>query len=312
MMLRASPSAEAPGRIEDRARPWSRRDRRAPIGGGRPTSSVNRSPKPRHLDARRAPRAAMPRARPDQDASSWVPSAVCRSSSIRSDRRHQVAHRGREDAHQQGAVGEPVEVGVVDLAPQPQRLAGRALDVEPRAVDVLLRAVERRLVRARAGDVGHAGRPRWEGRRRDSCGCGRTRGSPPPACASSGRQASAGLNAQSCESRPSRYASESRNTPFKRDGQRAVRRREVAVAGDLEGVEAAVGDAGRRRPARHRLLAHEVHGAGERVRAVEERRRPLHHLDLAHVVQRVEGALGLEGAVGEDQRRCSANRSRGW
>ena len=199
------------------ARPWSPPDPRAPISGGRPTSSVKRSPKPRQLHARPARSWAVPRARPDHDASSWVPSAVCRSSSISSDRPTRSPTGRREDARpaacRRRASRSPCS------RPWPAAAATRstARSASSRdAVDVLLRAVERRLVGAGAGHVGHRVAHDGQARRRGSCGCGRPRGSPPPACASSGRQASAGLIAQSCESRPSRYASESRNTPFTR------------------------------------------------------------------------------------------------
>ena len=84
MMLRASPFAEAPGRMNTGSVVVSTGST-SPIGGGRPTSSVNRSPN----RASSTPASAswvVPRARPDQEASSWVPSAVCVLSSIRSER----------------------------------------------------------------------------------------------------------------------------------------------------------------------------------------------------------------------------------
>ena len=208
-----------------------------------------------------------------------------------------------EGPENEGAVGVPLELGEVEAVPEGDRVRELALGIEPHAGDVLGRRVEGRLVGLRT-------RHRGEARaRRPHEGKARVGG---PLAAHVlvaekkprlpvGTPQEGGVHCPDLPARKIAIVVGSLKGPVEAEGHLAIGGRDVAVDGARIGPEAPVGERRLAEACRDRLFAHELHGPGQRVRAIEEARRPLQHLELPHVVHRIERGLGLGNPVVEDE-----------
>jgi hypothetical protein len=209
-----------------------------------------------------------------------------------------VAGEEREHPVDDGAVALPVELRQVGAVAHGPRSVEHVLPVDPRAGDVLLRDVERRLVRPLARQVERLGaRDRQPGVRRRLA-----------------------LHALDVEAQ--HPARPELDVEHRIEGQRralapvavtlgvahqaahAEARRvaaEVGVERSTIGLEASSLRLGAPEALLARLEPQQVDGAGERVRAVEEATGALEHLDALDVVEVVEGGLRLGDAVGQHQ-----------